>query len=1192
MNFQHVPPPQAPYPPPPQPPPYVGHHPIFYPRFPPGIPHPPTAPPQQNPYILPNYHPPPGLPPPISPVQPPPPPLPPSARPLRTDNGWYVPQPQPQPQPPLPRVNTNVVYETNSRGGTPNEYSSSSTKVDSDGGFFIHPYWRGRLAPLPGSRSPPDTFSPRKETRGGGLVSSRPRAIEIKSAPSSSSDNNNNNNDIPTNTNPNGTTARQLLLPIAPSSSSGSSVLTRSSISSPINEQNPKPHEHEQLDKYADVFIPQYLKDIQNQPQEFSPLPPISIFPSPSYLNTFLPSSIIEQMQKLYPSTLLSFPPPSHSFSTLSPTTSSAEFGSSKKKDHPHQHQHHSLLSPSSPSSSTSPPEINVTFSPLTPPSYYNHFRSLLSWELDQLSLTKSQIVLYKTSVSVLDWDRSEFAVHVVGIRENHPRVDVGDVVHLREVLVEWMRGSGVGFEGRVGGVRKREGVIHFHCPSLRQHIQTYVPPMPGQPIRDGLPVFGPEHKIPQIFNISFLTNARPFLLMERAVATLSASLSSSSSGSGRSGSGNANSSKNNNTTNTKTKPKNLLSLAHKWLFPSPTDLDDSSDSSGETRPIPSIPPMLFNSFNQSHGTHGHGGGEAWPWIDGGLNEEQREAAKAIAFYQSPVPYLISGPPGTGKTRTIVETVHQILRVQPEACILLCAPSNPATDTLALRLGKVLKPHEMLRLNDENRTFAEVPDGIRQFCYVDNDKFALPPWKQLMSYRVVITCCLDANILVSAQCTNTTLGVLEDHAMGSIHPHRLGNRMRHQVVPHWTHLLIDEAAQGSEPELLIPISVVLTRPELLEQAKEKTKKQQQHARRASVSFNYHPLALTPQLVLCGDPNQLGPIIVSDEARAHELDVSLLERLFERPLYADHSEARSKVVVNKNMQSPPNGVENHHYGKPFKPFANLVKNYRSHPAILMPPSAMFYNDSLEPFATNGYISWDRLPNSTFPVVFLGCDSKEEDVSERATWYNPGEIACVVDTITSMMKDASKCSPLLTPDQIGVMAPWREQVWKMREALRKVGLGMVDVGSVEDYQGREKRVIIISCVRSSARFLKEDGEKGIGLVFEKKRMNVAITRAKELLVVIGNGELLKRDPYWKGFLQFALRNKLYVGPELVGLELDGAWISRLESRILQAQEENGLLDTKAAVGPNGDRIDEEERETMMLAGGVAREVLRED
>jgi len=68
--------------------------------------------------------------------------------------------------------------------------------------------------------------------------------------------------------------------------------------------------------------------------------------------------------------------------------------------------------------------------------------------------------------------------------------------------------------------------------------------------------------------------------------------------------------------------------------------------------------------------------------------------------------------------RTVVEAVLQILRVHPEACILLCAPSNPATDTLVLRLRSVLNPQEMLRLNDQNRTFAEVPTKIMQYCCI------------------------------------------------------------------------------------------------------------------------------------------------------------------------------------------------------------------------------------------------------------------------------------------------------------------------------------------------------------------------------------------------------------------------------------------------------------------------------------------
>ena len=88
-----------------------------------------------------------------------------------------------------------------------------------------------------------------------------------------------------------------------------------------------------------------------------------------------------------------------------------------------------------------------------------------------------------------------------------------------------------------------------------------------------------------------------------------------------------------------------------------------------------------------------------------------------------------------------------------------------------------------------------------------------------------------------------------------------------------------------------------------------------------------------------------------------------------------------------------------------------------------------------------------------------------------------------------------------------------------------------------------------------------------------MNVAITRAKELLVVVGNANLLKSDPYWKSFLQFCLRNKLYVGPDLE-IEEDGNYISRLESKLLGNAE--------------GDEL---ERQGIYVAGEMAREVLRE-
>lgn len=158
-----------------------------------------------------------------------------------------------------------------------------------------------------------------------------------------------------------------------------------------------------------------------------------------------------------------------------------------------------------------------------------------------------------------------------------------------------------------------------------------------------------------------------------------------------------------------------------------------------------------------------------------------------------------------------------------------------------------------------------------------------------------------------------------------------------------------------------------------------------------------------------------------------------------------------------------------------------------------------------------------------------------LQQRATWYNKGEIRKVVEVIKSMLSDNLLSTPPLRPAHIGVMAPWREQVWKLREELRKERLHAVDVGTVEDFQGRESRVVIISCVRSNKRFLEEDARRGLGVFHERKRMNVAITRAREVLVVVGNGELLSKDPYWKSFLQFTLRHKLCVLPCLPLLNL---------------------------------------------------------
>jgi hypothetical protein len=124
----------------------------------------------------------------------------------------------------------------------------------------------------------------------------------------------------------------------------------------------------------------------------------------------------------------------------------------------------------------------------------------------------------------------------------------------------------------------------------------------------------------------------------------------------------------------------------------------------------------------------------------------------------------------------------------------------------------------MFRLNDMNRTFAEVPDEITQYTCkplsflslfllsgfpltyrlvvldIENDRYALPHWQTFLKYRVVVTACMDASIILGADLGNLGLMDMEDDMMSSLHPHS-GSTRRSLVRPHWTHLIIDEVSR-------------------------------------------------------------------------------------------------------------------------------------------------------------------------------------------------------------------------------------------------------------------------------------------------------------------------------------------------------------------------------------------------------------
>ncbi|XP_023681367.1 putative helicase mov-10-B.1 isoform X2 [Paramormyrops kingsleyae] len=444
-----------------------------------------------------------------------------------------------------------------------------------------------------------------------------------------------------------------------------------------------------------------------------------------------------------------------------------------------------------------------------------------------------------------------------------------------------------------------------------------------------------------------------------------------------------------------------------------------------------------------------------------GKNEEQRSAIRHIVSGSSrPAPYIVFGPPGTGKTVTLVEAIKQVAK-NKSAHILACAPSNSAADLLCERLlGDHLERRNVYRLYASSVDPKNIPNKLQECCNFENDGFVFPSKKTLMTYSVLVTTLYTAGRFVTG-----------------------GFPMNH-----FTYIFVDEAGQATEPETIISIAGLLQ-------------------------------AETGQVVLAGDPKQLGPIIRSTLAKEYGLDLSLLERLMSRnQLYMKNSESRfDERYVTK-----------------------LVKNYRSHPAILKIPNELFYDGELQvhadPILRNSYCNWEHLLRRDFPVIFEGVTGKEQREQNSPSFFNVTEVEIIVQYLKKLFQtQAKKGLQTLSPKDIGIIAPYRKQVQKIRKAItvtdrelsRLKDIEDLKVGAVEEFQGQERKVIMISTVRSDTNHIKMDHEFQIGFLSNEKRFNVAVTRAKALLIVVGNPIVLNKEPNWKRFIQYCTEEQGYTG-----------------------------------------------------------------
>ncbi|CAH8460016.1 unnamed protein product [Heterobilharzia americana] len=246
-----------------------------------------------------------------------------------------------------------------------------------------------------------------------------------------------------------------------------------------------------------------------------------------------------------------------------------------------------------------------------------------------------------------------------------------------------------------------------------------------------------------------------------------------------------------------------------------------------------------------------------------------------------------------------------------------------------------------------------------------------------------------------------------------------------------------------------------------------------------------------QVVLVGDHCQLGPVITCKKAAAAGLTQSLFERF---------------VLL---------GI------RPIR----LQVQYRMHPALSAFPSNVFYEGSLQ----NGVTAEDRCRKIDFPwpnqdrPMFFYCTSGQEEISGNGVSYlNRTEAATVEKIVTKMLKIG------VHPNTIGVITPYEGQRAYLAHYLHYSGslnaklYQEIEIASVDAFQGREKDYIILSCVRANE-------NQGIGFLNDPRRLNVALTRARYGLIVVGNPKALCKQPLWNQLLHFYRDQHLLVeGP----------------------------------------------------------------
>ncbi len=453
------------------------------------------------------------------------------------------------------------------------------------------------------------------------------------------------------------------------------------------------------------------------------------------------------------------------------------------------------------------------------------------------------------------------------------------------------------------------------------------------------------------------------------------------------------------------------------------------------------------------------------------LNDSQLSAVRHVATAQDVA--IIHGPPGTGKTTTLVQAILETIR--RERRVLVCAPSNTAVDLLTeklaergvnvIRLGNpsrvsdlllkhtldagvmahpsYSKMHAMRQTAEQHRDTAN--EHVRHFGFEERQhrQWLREEARNLRQAADDLERFMTEAVLESVQVITCTL---------------VGASNRNIRHLSFETVFIDEAAQALEPGCWIPI------------------------------------AKGQRIVLAGDHHQLPPTVKSEKA-ARE---GLRETLFEKCIQRQPQTARM-----------------------------LTMQYRMHAHIMGFSSEKFYGGQLvaHPSVRHADLeAYDPRFAPDLPVEFIdtaGCGFSEVAIPESGSTANPEEAHLLLERLAQLLAPYDSIEQDQRPLTIGVIAPYRAQINYLKDAIEDSAVlndlllqRRLSVGTVDSFQGRERDIIAITLTRSNPQ-----GE--IGFLSDIRRMNVGMTRARRKLLMVGDSSTLCRHPFFMDLLTYVKR-----------------------------------------------------------------------